>query len=90
MKTMILILPTVILAISGCQPTTTSSQNVATGALAGAAIGAVVADDDDRLEGALIGGTVGAVAATLIGQASTPGDCVYRDAYNRQYIARCP
>jgi outer membrane lipoprotein SlyB len=90
MKTRILLLPAFILSVAGCQPTTTSSQNTTTGALAGAAIGAIVADDDERLEGALIGGTVGAVAGTLIGRTSTPGNCVYRDAYNRQYIAPCP
>lgn len=89
MKTQILMLPAIILSVAACQPTTTS-QTAATGALAGAAIGAAVADDDDRVEGALIGGTVGAVAGTLIGQSSTPGDCVYRDSYNRRYIAPCP
>lgn len=90
MKTSLVILPAVFLAIAGCQPTSTSNQNAATGALAGAALGAVVADDDDRLEGALTGAAVGAVAGTLIGQSSTPGDCVYRDAYNRRYVAPCP
>jgi di/tricarboxylate transporter len=88
-KTQILMLPAVILMIAGCQPTTTS-QTATTGALTGAALGAAVADDDERIEGALIGGTVGAIAGTLIGQSSTPGNCVYRDAYNRQFIARCP
>jgi hypothetical protein len=90
MKTTFLALPAVILAMAGCVPTTTANQSAATGALAGAAIGAAVSDDDDRLEGALAGAAVGAVAGTLIGESSKPGDCVYRDAYNRQYVARCP
>jgi uncharacterized membrane protein len=91
MKTSFLALPAVILAMAGCVPTTTANQSAATGALAGAAIGAAVSDDDDRFEGALTGAAVGAVAGTLIGESSTtPGDCVYRDAYNRQYVARCP
>jgi hypothetical protein len=85
-KMRILLLPAMMLAVAGCQATSTPTT---TGALAGAAIGAVAADDDDRLEGALIGGAVGAVAGTLIGQSSTPGDCIYRDARNRQYIAPC-
>ena len=90
MKTPFVILPAVFLAIAGCVPTTTANQSAATGALAGAAIGAAVSDDDDRFEGALTGAAVGAVAGTLIGEASTAGDCVYRDAYNRQYVAPCP
>lgn len=90
MKSHIFLLPAAFLAFAGCQPTTTSSQNATTGALAGAAIGAVVADDGDRLEGALIGGTVGAVAGTLIGRSTTPGNCVYREASGRQIIAPCP
>lgn len=80
-----------IAALSGCDPTyQTSSTNQAalTGAAAGAALGAAV-NDDDRLEGAVVGGALGAVAGTLIGQASTPGNCVYRDAYGNRFVAPC-
>lgn len=59
------------------------------GAATGAVIGAAVSDSDDRVEGAIIGGAVGAVAGNLIGRANTPNDCVYEDAYGRRYVARC-
>lgn len=80
-------------ALAGCDTmgpmwSTSTNQQTAAGAAAGAAIGAL-ASDDDPLKGALIGGTVGAVAGTLIGRAQTPGDCVYRDGTGRQYVARC-
>ena len=39
-----------------------------TGGVAGAAIGAAVSDDGDRLQNAAIGGAVGTVAGALIGQ----------------------
>ncbi len=61
-----------------------------TGALAGAVLGAAVSDDGDRVEGALIGGAAGAIAGNLIGQAQTPGDCIYTDAYGNRYVAPCP
>ncbi|MCV2872406.1 glycine zipper domain-containing protein [Defluviimonas sp. WL0050] len=87
MNKLILILP-ITLALAGCQ--TAEQRAVGTGALAGAAIGAAVADDDDRLEGAIVGGAAGALVGTLIGQAQNPGDCVYEDAYGRRYVAACP
>lgn len=86
MKNLLLVTPLVMLA-AACQ--TQQDRSVATGALAGAALGAAVSDDDDRLEGAIIGGTAGAVAGALIGQANTPGDCVYQDAYGNRYVAPC-
>lgn len=74
--------------LAACQ-TQTPAERTLTGAAAGAALGAVVADDDDRLEGALIGGAVGAAAAQLIGPATQQGQCVYRDAYGRRFVAPC-
>lgn len=87
MKQRTFILP-ILLVLTACQ--TTEQRSVGTGALAGAAIGAAVADDDDRLEGAIVGGAAGAVVGTLIGQAQKPGDCVYEDRYGRRYVAACP
>lgn len=78
---------TLILGLGACQ--STQETNTALGAAAGAAVGAAVADDDDRVEGAVIGGTLGAVAGTLIGRATEPGQCVYRDSYGRRFIAHC-
>ncbi len=71
--------------LSACE---TTEQNAAAGGLAGAAIGATVADND--VKGAVIGGALGAAAGTLISEAQKPGECVYRDSYGREYIADCP
>jgi len=85
MKPIFLVLPLVI-ATSGCIANDPSAVG---GGLAGAAIGAAVSDDGDRVEGAVIGAGIGALAGHLIGRASTPGDCVYQDQYGRRYVARC-
>jgi hypothetical protein len=82
-----LILLAVLAPLAACSQT---EQGAAIGGLGGAAVGAAVASPGVRAEGALIGGAVGALAGALIGRASEPGDCVYRDRYGRRYIARCP
>ncbi|MCX8508943.1 MAG: glycine zipper 2TM domain-containing protein [Rhodobacteraceae bacterium] len=93
MKARFLLLPTTLLFFAACQPmnqgTDQTTQNAVLGAAAGAALGAAVSGGNDRVKGALIGGTVGAVAATLIGRSSTPGQCIYRDAYGRKIMAPC-
>ena len=87
MKPLALILAALPLALAAC--TTTGDQNTAIGALTGAAVGAAVSDDDDTTKGALAGAAVGAIAGTLIGQSSTPGRCIYRDAYGNRFTAAC-
>lgn len=84
---------TIVLLIAGlglaaCVPA--ADQATLGGAATGAALGALVSDSDDRVEGAIIGGAVGAVAGNLIGRANTANDCVYQDANGRRYVARCP
>ena len=74
------------LGIAACVP---ADQATLGGSATGAVLGAAVSDSDDRVEGAIIGGAVGAVAGNLIGRANTPNDCVYEDAYGRRYVARC-
>lgn len=74
-------------AVAGC---TATQQGAVAGGAIGATAGAIVADDDDRLEGALIGGAIGAAAGALIGRASERDYCRYRDRYGREYVARCP
>lgn len=74
------------LGIAACVP---ADQATLGGAATGAVLGAAVSDSDDRVEGAIIGGAVGAVAGNLIGRANTPNDCVYEDSYGRRYVARC-
>lgn len=92
MKMLSITLTAAAMFAAACQPTasTNTQQNAAlTGAVTGAALGAAVSKGNDRVKGALIGGAVGAAAGTLIGQAQTPGDCVYRDSYGRTLIAPC-
>ncbi len=84
----LLILPILPLALAACQ--TQEQRSAGTGALAGAAIGAAVSDDGDRVEGALMGGAAGAIVGGLIGQSQKPGDCVYQDRYGNRYVAACP
>ena len=74
------------LPIAACTP---AEQSLAVGALGGAAVGAAVSSDEDRTKGAVVGAVVGATAATLLGPASQPGMCRYRDGYGREYIAAC-
>lgn len=92
MKKLLLALPLVAL-VAGCNTYNAGPNTNATlgGGAAGAAIGAAVADDGDRFEGALIGGALGAAAGNLIGRSQNrPGQCVYRNANGQQYYAACP
>ncbi|PWW01728.1 hypothetical protein DFR52_102392 [Hoeflea marina] len=76
-----------LLAAAGC---TSTEQRVGGTAAVGAGTGALVAAATGSggrgiATGALIGGAAGA----LIGAASTPGKCRYRDSYGRVYVADC-
>ena len=63
-----------VLALAGCvdTPEEQRAMNTATGALIGAGLGMAVSGDDDKLEGALIGGGVGA----LLGNAMSSGNTI--------------
>lgn len=87
MKKLLMILPFVAFT-AACE--TDADRATVAGAATGAVLGAAVADDDKRLEGALIGTAAGAVAGSLIGKANSPGDCIYRDQNGNRYIAPCP
>ena len=78
------ILPVVAL-VAGCQ---TREQTTLAGAAAGAALGSAVADDDDRLQGAVIGGIAGAAAGSLIGR-NSQGQCIYRRSNGTTFVAPC-
>lgn len=86
MKKTLLALTLVSLPLAACQ---TAEQNAALGAVSGAAVGAAVSSSEDRTKGALIGAAVGVAASTLIGPATTPGQCYYRDARGQRFIAAC-
>jgi hypothetical protein len=60
------------------------------GAAIGAGTGAVVGGlATHSAGGAVVGGVVGGAAGALIGRATTPGQCIYRDQYGRRYTAAC-
>jgi phage tail tape-measure protein len=68
-----------------------ADQSTVTGATIGAVAGAVLADEDDRLEGAVVGAAVGGLAGNLLGRsAENPDQCVYEDRYGNRYVADCP
>ncbi|MEZ5779788.1 MAG: hypothetical protein R3E44_15640 [Paracoccaceae bacterium] len=85
MRSILLVLP-LVAATAACD---TPQQTAFAGAATGAAIGAAVADGGDELQGAALGGAAGLAAGALIGEANKPGDCYYRDAYGRRYVAPC-
>lgn len=86
MKRIVFVIPAVAL-LAACE---TEAQSTAAGALTGAALGAAVSGDDDKVTGALIGGAVGAAAGNYLGKAQEPGKCVYRAADGSRFVADCP
>ena len=77
-----------LMAVAGCQSVERDlAAPAAIGGLGGAAIGAAASGD---LGGALIGGALGTAAGALIGSASRPNECVYRDSNGSRYVAACP
>lgn len=79
-----LLLATLLLALGAC---TATERGAAIGGASGAVIGGAVSGD---VRGAAVGGAVGAVAGALIGRASEPGQCYYRDRNGNRYTAACP
>ncbi len=75
-------------SLAACQ--TTADQNVATGAITGAAVGAIASDDGDKLEGAVLGGAAGAAVGSLVTAANQPKQCIYRYSNGSTYQAPCP
>lgn len=85
MKPALAALPILALGLTACE---TAEQSTLAGAATGAAIGAAFSSDDDRTQGAVLGAAAGAAAGAIIGR-TNDGQCVYRDAYGREYIAAC-
>lgn len=80
----------VALTVAGCASQTEQQQRATTGALIGGAGGALVGQAIGGNTGAtLVGAAVGAGAGAMIGAATTPGQCRFRDQYGRIYEARC-
>ena len=88
MKRILLALPLVALT-AACQ-TTQQSNNTAAAVGTGAAIGALV-NDDNRLGGAAAGAAVAGLATILIDRANQPGQCRYLNQRTGEtYTAPCP
>lgn len=88
MNKFLLVLP-LLAGLAACQQPMASDQNVTTGALTGAAVGAIASDDDDRLEGAALGGLAGAAVGGLVSAANQPRQCTYRYPSGYSYVAPC-
>jgi Glycine zipper 2TM domain len=86
MTKIFLTLPLLTLTLAACQ---TQGQNAALGALGGAAVGAAVSSEDDRLAGAALGAAAGVAASTLIRPTGQNNTCLYRDAAGRTFEAPC-
>ena len=86
MNKFLLALP-LVAGLAACE--TQPSQTVTTGALTGAAVGAIASDDDDRLEGAALGGLAGAAVGGLGDAANRPRQCTYRYPSGYSYVAPC-
>lgn len=70
-------------ALAGCSQT---QRGAAVGAATGAAVGAIATGTP---EGAVVGGVLGGAGGAMIGAATEPGYCYYRDRYGRRYTDRC-
>ncbi|WP_299867393.1 YMGG-like glycine zipper-containing protein [uncultured Hoeflea sp.] len=76
-----------LLAAAGCS---TTEQRAVGGAAVGAGTGALIAAaTGSSSRGVATGALIGGAAGALIGAATTPGMCRYRDAQGRIYEARC-
>ena len=84
MQKLLWIIPVAAL-LAGCDPI--NSQQ-AFGTAGGVALGAV-ATPDDPLRGALIGGTVGLIAGTVLSRQAN-GQCTWQRPDGSQYLAPCP
>lgn len=82
MRKIFLLLP-IMGALAGC---VTDQQLYGTGG--GAAIGALVTPHNP-IQGALLGGAVGLVAGTYLGQ-DAAGKCIYQRDDGTRYYAACP
>lgn len=87
MNKLLLMLP-LAASLAACE--TAGDQNVATGAVTGAAIGAIASDDGDKVEGAILGGAAGAAVGGLVSAANKPRQCIYRYSDGSSYRAPCP
>lgn len=81
----LLIIIVAMVALAGC------SQSAGRGATLGAASGAIIGGlATGSWEGAAVGAAVGGASGAVIGKATEPGKCIYRDPRSgREYVAAC-
>lgn len=75
-----------LVGLTGLAACNNTQRGAVVGGAGGAAVGAAVTGTG---QGALVGGAVGAAAGALVGRATEPGKCIYRDQYGREYVANC-
>ena len=71
------------LSLASC---TQTEKGASIGAVSGAVLGGAITGN---VRGAAVGAAIGGVGGALIGNASEPGYCYYRDQYGQRYTARC-
>ena len=71
------------LSLASC---TQTEKGASIGAVSGAVLGGAITGN---VRGAAVGAAIGGVGGALIGNASEPGYCDYRDQYGQRYTARC-
>jgi hypothetical protein len=86
MRTFWIAAPLALAMLAGCQ----ADPAITTGALGGAAIGAIAAGDGDRAEGALLGAVAGGALGAVASNASKPKQCRYQNPNGSIYVADCP
>ena len=80
----------IALTVAACSTTSQTDRTLggaAIGAGAGALIGAATGGGTSA---ALAGAAIGGMGGAVVGAATTPKNCVTRDAYGRRYRVACP
>ncbi len=90
MRKFVFAAPVALLLLAGCQTGQSIDPAVSTGALTGAAVGALASNSGGRLEGALLGAVAGGAIGSIASQTSKPKQCRYQYANGQTYTANCP
>ena len=83
MKRLAALLP-ILFVLAACS---TPQGTQALGTVTGAAIGAAMAPDGSKTQGALIGATAGLIAGSVV---AAQGQCTWRNPDGTTFIAPCP
>jgi uncharacterized lipoprotein NlpE involved in copper resistance len=86
MRKVFLAVPALILALVGCD---SSNDAVGIGAVTGAALGAIVSDDGNKLGGAAVGGALGAAVGAASEPSQRAAQCRYTYSDGRSVVRPC-